>query len=268
MREHIPDKASADAQASDDRTSQWQQQLAAARAELEQFTYTVSHDLRAPLRHINAYAQIIAEDWPDMPTEVAAHLATIRQSAQLLTQQLDGLTLLSRLGQQELRWQAVDMAALAQEVVDELMQPNVQWQLAPDMPRLHADADLLRQVMAHLFGNAVKFSRDRSPAHITLTWQLLGAEENVQPDRCQISLRDNGVGFAPERSQALFKVFGKLHSVRDYDGLGLGLVCSKKIMDRLGGNIGIEAVLNGGCCVTFCLPLALPPSGCKTLTNP
>jgi light-regulated signal transduction histidine kinase (bacteriophytochrome) len=229
-------------------------ELAQAKAELQEFTYIVSHDLRAPLRHINAFAQILEEDLSNAPPEILSHLATIRQSARMLTQQLDGLTSLSRLMLQSLQMQVLDVNALVREVVDELMQqgaePTVQWQLASDVPPVLADAGLLRQVLVHVLGNACKFSRSRSPAQITMGWQVNSA------GLCQISVRDNGVGFASEQAGKLFKVFAKLHSARDYEGLGLGLVSSRKILQRLGGSMLIEASLDRGCCVVFSLQLA------------
>lgn len=231
-----------------------QRQLDAARAELQEFTYTVSHDLRAPLRHINAFAQVIAEDWPDLPAEVAGHLATIQQSAQLVSEQLDGLTQLSRLGLQALNLQAVDLGALAraaaQDVTSRYLQQQTQWQLASDAPLVVADAALLRQVLFNVFDNAVKFSRGRALARVEMAWQ------RRDDGRCQITIRDHGIGFAPGQAQALFKVFGKLHPAREFAGLGLGLISSRKIMLRLGGAIGIEGVSEQGCCVTLDLPLA------------
>jgi len=245
---------------SDQSTVALQRELDAARAELQDLTYRVSHDLRAPLRHINAYAQVILEDWPAIPDEVAGHLGTIQKSAQLLTQQLDGLTQLARIGQQTLTLQALDVAAMAQELADELKlrYPNtpVQWHLATDVPLVRADALLLRQVLQQLLDNALKFSRHSTPANITLTWQMADAAPDLKAPQCQISLQDNGVGFAPGQEQTLFKVFGKLHPAREFDGLGLGLLRCRKIMQRLGGSIGIAGKLNAGCCVTLSLPLA------------
>lgn len=243
-----------EASGSESALAQLQHQLHLARAELQDLTYTVSHDLRAPLRHINAYAQIIQEDWPDMPADVAGHLTTIRQSAQLLTQQLDGLTQLSRLGLLSLDLQPVNVAEMAQAVANELsaQYPHqaVQWQLARDVPLVLADAALLRQVLAHVLDNALKFSRGSEPAQVALTWQT------VQADQCQVSITDQGVGFAPEQADKLFKVFAKLHPAREFSGLGLGLVTSRKIMERLGGAIAIEGAMGQGCRVTLDLPLA------------
>jgi len=231
-----------------------QQQLAACRTELQEFTYTVSHDLRAPLRHINAFAQIIEEDWPAMPPEMAGHLATIRQSAQLLTRQLDGLTTLSRLGLQPLQLRPVATATVVQEVVDDLVrqwpQRDMIWQLAPDLPAVWADAGMLRLVLALLLDNACKFTRHRSPAQISVGWTALASGQ------CCISVQDNGVGFNPAQAGQLFKVFARLHPQRDFEGLGLGLVQCRKLLQRMGGRISIAAAPNAGCEVTFTLPAA------------
>lgn len=238
-------------------------ELAEVRAEYQDFVYTVSHDLRAPLRHINAFAQIIEEDMPDAPPDILDHLATIRQSAQLLAQQLDGLTMLSRLGLQPLELQAVDVSALTQSVVAELMQHQptrqMDWQLAQDVPLVWADAVLLRQVLAHLLDNALKFSRSRAPACVALTWQSLAPVLPGDPAQCQISLRDNGVGFAPAQADKLFKVFARLHSVREFEGLGLGLVACRKMLARMAGSIRAQAQTDAGCCVSFTLPVLPPP---------
>lgn len=242
-------------------------ELAQVRGEFQDFVYTVSHDLRAPLRHINAFAQVIEEDLADPPPDILGHLATIRLSAQLLTRQLDGLMQLSRLGQQVVSLQAVDVVAMAQSVADELTLQHpgqaLLWQLADDVPRLMADEALLRQVLMHVMGNAVKFSRGRAPAQVSLTWRTVpgeacerGAQTAAAVEGCQISIQDNGVGFLSTQADKLFKVFSRLHPVRDFDGLGLGLVASQKMTERLGGRIGITAQVDAGCLVMLTLPLA------------
>ena len=173
----------------------------------------------------------------------------------MLSSQLEGLTMLSRLGLQPLKVQAVDVSALAQEVAEEVAakypQQPVQWQLASDVPLVLADAALLRQVLVQVLDNAVKFSRGRALAQLELTWR---AQDG---GRCQITIRDHGIGFAPEQAQALFKVFGKLHPAREFPGLGLGLVASRKIMARLGGGIAIAGVVGEGCSATIELPLSI-----------
>ncbi len=246
---------------SDLETAELQRELNAARAELQDLTYRVSHDLRAPLRHIHAFSKVIQEDWPDMPAPVAEHLGVIQKSAQLLTQQLDGLTQLSRISQQPLVLQALDVVAMVQEIIDERMQkcPNtpVHWHLTTDMPMVCADAFLLRQVWSQLIDNALKFSRNATPAIISLTWQKDHPEPAAVAPQCRISLQDNGVGFAPGQELNLFKLFGRLHSSRDFEGLGLGLLRCRKILQRLGGTIDILANPLTGCCVTLGLPLAM-----------
>ncbi|MBP6007594.1 MAG: hypothetical protein KA740_07825 [Rhodoferax sp.] len=240
--------------------AQLRAELAQTQAELQDFVYTVSHDLRAPLRHIFAYAQVIEEDWPDAPSEVSGHLATIRGSAQLLTQQLEGLALLSRIVNQPIQLQEVDVAALVRDCVDELMQNkperHVQWQLASDVPHVVADAHGLSQVLSHLLDNALKFTRDREPAVIALTWRRLPVTVANQTECIEFSLQDNGIGFALEQADKLFKVFSKLHPVREFEGLGLGLLLARKWLASMQGTIGIKGTLNGGCCVLITLPLA------------
>jgi signal transduction histidine kinase len=251
--------------------AQLQRELDAARAELQDFTSAVSHDLRAPLRHITSFAQVIAEDWPDMPADVAGHLGTIRESAQLLSRQLDGLTQLSRLGTRALDIQPVNVSALAQAVMDELGQPvgpDVQWQVDFDVPPVLADADLLRQVLMQLLDNALKFSRGRAARQISLAWHNsveqpgdaqrgeLGVAHGPNEPTCCFSIRDNGVGFRPEQAQRLFKVFAKLHPAREFEGLGLGLVTCRKIIERLGGSIRIQGAADAGCQVMIRLPVA------------
>ena len=240
--------------------AQLRAELAQAQAELQDFVYTVSHDLRAPLRHIFAYAQVIEEDWPDAPSEIRGHLATIRGSAHLLTQQLEGLALLSRIANQPIQLQEVDVAALVRDCVDELTQNkpehHVQWQLASDVPHVVAYAHGLSQVLTQLLGNALKFSRDRDPAIIELTWRRLPATAAHQSQLIEINLQDNGIGFSPEQAEKLFKVFGKLHAVREFEGLGLGLVQCRKWLARMGGSIRIGGGLDSGCCVLITLPVA------------
>jgi len=229
-------------------------ELAQTRQALQDFLYAVSHDLRAPLRHVHAYAQVLAEDWPGMPAEAAAHLTTIGQAAQQLTAQLEGLTQLSRLATQPLQWAAVDGNALLREVAAEVQthypQQAVAWQWAADLPLLWADAALLRLALQELLDNALKFSCGAAPAQVVLTWQA------VDQAHCRMDLTDAGVGFAPEQAQALFKPFGKLHPARDFPGLGLGLVRCRSAIQRLGGRVDLVALPGRGCRAELVLPLA------------
>jgi light-regulated signal transduction histidine kinase (bacteriophytochrome) len=249
------DTVAARVAACEQRVAQLQQQLDTARGELQDFVYTVSHDLRAPLRHINAFAQIIAEDLVDIPPDIAGHLLTIRQSAQLLTQQLEGLSALSRLSHASVLVTAVDTVSLMQDVMQGLLPHQttrqLQWQVAPDLPAVRADAKLLRQVFEQVIGNAIKFTRPRAQAEVAVSWQ------SVADGRCLISVQDNGVGFNPQQADRLFKVFGKLHSVREFEGLGLGLLQCRKMLACMDASIAISAQADAGCVVTLTLPLAL-----------
>ena len=240
-----------------DSVADLQRELQAARDELQAFTYTVSHDLRAPLRHINAFAQIIEEDWPTMPPEVAGHLATIRQSAQLLTRQLDGLTALSRLGQQPVQLTRLDVApTLAKAVASFTPDPlprQIEWQIAPGLPPLWADEGMLQQVLGCVLDNARKFTHTRNPALIHVRGERLPDGSGV------LTIADNGVGFKPEQASQLFKVFARLHPAREFDGLGLGLVMCRKLMARMGGNVQITAEPDRGCTVQ--LRFSTPPIG-------
>lgn len=240
-----------------DAVANLQRELQSARDELQAFTYTVSHDLRAPLRHINAFVQIIEEDWPDLPGEVIGHLATIRQSAQLLTRQLDGLTALSRLAQLPLSMALLNVSAVVADRVATLSQGlgsrQIDWQLAPGLQEIWADEAMLRQVLGHVLDNATKFTRSRAPSRIQVGGERLPDGSGV------LTIADNGVGFKPEQASQLFKVFARLHPAREFDGLGLGLVMCHKLMARMGGGIEITAEPDHGCTVR--LRFMTPPIG-------
>lgn len=244
-----------------DTVADLKRELQVARDELQAFTSTVSHDLRAPLRHINAFAQIIEEDWPDLPAEVAGHLTSIRQSAQLLTRQLDGLTSLSRLAQQPLHRALLDASALVADAAATLSQDQlprqIDWQIASELPQVWADAAMMQQVLGCVLDNAAKFTRCRNPALIQVGGECL-------PDGgAVLTIADNGVGFKSEQADQLFKVFARLHPVHEFDGLGLGLVLSRKLMARMGASIAITAEPGRGCTVQ--LRFLAPPT---TLENP
>lgn len=235
-----------------------QRELALARSALEEFTYSVSHDLRASLRHVNAYVQIIREDLGEQtPAAIAAHLATVSQSAQQMGRQIDGLMELARLTRVELQLATLDGAELVRDVCAALAPAlegrALEWQVASDFPALRADATLIRQVWTHLLTNALKFSGARAPARIELSWQAHA------PGWCALTVADNGVGFNPQYQDKLFHAFGRLHSTREFDGLGMGLALTRKIVERHGGAVWARGAPDGGCSVSFTLPLARAP---------
>jgi light-regulated signal transduction histidine kinase (bacteriophytochrome) len=239
-----------------DRIAALEAELAALRAEMQEFTYTVSHDLRAPLRHIVSYAQLVQEDaGPKLNTEVQGFLATITDSARHMGVLLDGLVALSRLGTVPVAVTAVPLQALVQDVAAQLNERNpgrnIDWRIAGDLPTVLADAALLRQALEHVLGNAVKFTAPREQAVVEITAPP-GGSKGMQT----LQVRDNGVGYNPAMQAKLFQVFGRLHSAKQFEGIGLGLAMTRKIAQRLEGTVSAQGVLDGGCCVTLCLPVA------------
>ena len=236
-----------------DQVAQLQAELAHARAELDDFTYSVSHDLRASLRHVTSYVQIIQEDLEEsINADIGAHLITVNQAARQMGRQIDGLMALSRLTAVELQWAELDMAALVREVLDELA-PTLngrvmEWQLAPDFPALWGDAALVREALVHVLGNACKFTAGQPQGCVSVTWQR-------QPDgRCAVTVGDNGAGFNPNYKPKLFRAFQRLHSAREFEGLGMGLALTRKIVERHGGTVWADGAINAGCQVSFSLP--------------
>lgn len=244
------------APAPQDRIAALEAELAALRAEMQEFTYTVSHDLRAPLRHIVSYAQLVQEDaGPQLGTEVQGFLATITDSARHLGVLLDGLAALSRLGTVPLAVTAVSLQALVQDVAAQLAESNpgrsIDWRIASDLPPVQADAALLRQALEHVLGNAVKFTAPRAQAVVEIA-----AQPGEGDGLLTLQVRDNGVGYNPAMQAKLFQVFGRLHSAKQFDGIGLGLAMTRKIAQRLGGAVSAQGALDGGCCITLTLPVA------------
>jgi two-component system OmpR family sensor kinase len=236
-------------------------QLAATQAELESFTYTVSHDLRASLRHITAFTQIVKEDWADglssgQPPDLTSPINTISTAARQMTLMIDGLMALSHLGQVELKPTSLDMAALVGDVREslsgELGGRAIQWQialdLAPNVASLVGDATLVRQVLRHVLSNAIKFTRHAPLAHIAIGWQ---PGEN---GRLEVFINDNGAGFNPQFQGKLFGVFQRLHSASQFEGIGMGLALSRRIMERHGGRIEATAKPGEGCEVRLIWP--------------
>lgn len=244
------------------RIAQLEAELAAQRREMQDFTCTVSHDLRAPLRHIVSYAALVKEDaGPQLSAEVLGFLDTITGSARQMGVLLDGLAELSRVGTAALALGPVPLQAMVQGVCDELAGQHpgraVDWRIASDLPVVQADAALLRQALAQVLGNAIKFTAPRARAVIAVTG-LTGLTElrpraGANGDWIALQVRDNGVGYDPARQGKLFQVFGRLHSEREFAGIGMGLVLTRKIMQRLGGSVDSEGVVDGGCCVNLLL---------------
>lgn len=233
-------------------------QRAAQAAAMEEWMHAVSHDLRAPLRHITSYGPLVRELLQEsaLPAEAQqealAFLATMEQSAWRMGRMLEGLLTLSRIARAPLRLEAVNLAALVEQARALLAQAapgrSVQWHIAPDLPRVQGDATLLRQMLAELLGNALKFTRGREPACIAV-----GGERGAD---CGFTLtvQDNGVGFNPAQAAGLFGIFQRLHRESEFEGVGAGLAAVRAIARRHGGEASATAVPGEGCTVRVCWP--------------
>ena len=273
--------------------AQLKRQLAAVTDELESFTYSVSHDLRASLRHISAFVEIVNEDLgPTIDAGIRNHLTTITNAAQHMTLMIDALMALSQLGRVELNLSRVDVRPLIDEVVQAMQLPAknthpvepaapqaelIHWHIADDFPPLQADPVLVRQLLKHLISNAIKFTRPthgRLPAQIEIGWRWApdGARDGVphQAPLCELFIKDNGAGFNPKFASKLFGVFQRLHSASEFEGIGMGLALCRRIVERHGGSITASSPLSpngrspshstsppeytGGCEVRFTMP--------------
>lgn len=225
--------------------------LAAVQHEFDHFAYSVSHDLRAPLRHITAFAAILERiGLATREDSERSAVQAIKDAADRMNQLIDDLLRLSRAGRAELHRAPVplqDVVRQAQnDLAPEAMGRKLKWRIHP-LPTVQADPTLLRQVFVVLLSNALKFTRTREPAEIEI-----GARE--EPERWVISVRDNGVGFDQKFVGRLFGIFQRLHSEREFEGTGSGLALVRKIISRHGGETWAESRLNEGATFYFSLP--------------
>jgi signal transduction histidine kinase len=236
-------------------------ELANLRAEMQDFSYTVSHDLRASLRHILSYAQLVQEDAAHLlPPETKGFLDTISTSAKHMGLLMDGLMELSRLGTLAVQPTAVALPPLVQELVAELAlqhpQARIDWQLQADLPTVQADAALLRAALLCLLDNAVKFTAGKEVRRIAVS-ALAGSPDDSQeaPGLVHITIQDNGAGFNPALQAKLFHPFARLHTVKQFPGIGMGLALTRKMVQRMGGQIQAQGLPEAGCTATLTLPV-------------
>ena len=218
--------------------------------ELESFTYSVSHDLRAPLRHIDGYTQILAADFgATLPGEARELLDKVRAGSQNMGRLVDDLLNLSRVGQKELdrRPVALDLvvAAAREELAAEAAGREIEWRLSP-LPNVACDPGLIKQVFINLLSNAIKYTRPRARAAISVDHFTQGGE-------LVFRIRDNGVGFDPRFAEKLFGVFQRLHPASEFEGTGIGLATVARIIRKHGGRIWAEAEPNQGASFQFTL---------------
>lgn len=227
------------------------EQLAAANRELESFTYSVSHDLRAPLRHINGFAQMLEQEFtPHLSDEARRLLSRIRNGARNMGQLVDDLLRLARVGRQPLTYQQCSLgelvAQILREMASELETRKIEWHVG-ELPTVPCDAGLIRQVFANLLSNAVKYSRTRELA-------VISVESSTTEHDYIVSVRDNGVGFDMKYAEKLFGVFQRLHRIEDFEGTGVGLAIVHRIVQKHGGRVFVDAAVDNGATFSFTLP--------------
>jgi PAS domain S-box-containing protein len=226
-------------------------QLEAANHELEAFSYSVSHDLRAPLRHIAGYAEILRSDSATtLDDQGKAHLNTISEAARQMGVLIDALLAFSRMGRSEMRRQPVGLAALLgdarRQLHREIEGRNIDWQVG-DLPEVHGDPVMLGQVVINLLSNALKYTRTRPVARIEI-----GASRNER--ETVFFIRDNGAGFDMRYVDKLFGVFQRLHSPSEFEGTGIGLANVRRIVRRHGGRVWAEGAVERGATFYFSIP--------------
>ncbi len=226
-------------------------QLEAANKELEAFAYSVSHDLRAPLRHIDGFLELLRKRTNEDIDERSRHYVTnISDAARRMSQLIDDLLAFSRMGRDELSKTPVNLGALVQEVIQEF-EPEMQdrvihWSIT-NLPTVTGDQAMLRLVLVNLLSNALKFTRDCKSAEIEIGCQVNGKEVIT-------FIRDNGVGFDMAYADKLFGVFQRLHYSNEFEGTGIGLANVRRIINRHGGRVWAEGATNHGATFYFSLP--------------
>ncbi|MBA4148076.1 MAG: HAMP domain-containing protein [Verrucomicrobia bacterium] len=227
-------------------------ELTASHQEMEAFTYSVSHDLRAPLRHITAFAEILEEEFSEnFGEEARDYLQRILRGTESMSQLVDDLLNLARIGRQGLSLQKVDINIILHEIVadfqPEMKERNIHWEIEY-IPEVSADPGLIRQVLANLISNAIKYTRPRKEATIHIG-------SDIPDGEIIIFIRDNGVGFDMKFVDKLFGAFQRLHRSEDFEGTGVGLALTERIVRKHGGRVWAQSELGKGATFYFSLPI-------------
>lgn len=227
--------------------------LAASVKELEAFTYSVSHDLRAPLRHISGFAKILTEEFgPNLPTDAQHHVQRIQEGTRRMGILVDDLLNLARVARRDVSLRVSGLRSIVDEVLADLAPEcagrQIEWKIG-DLPFVECDPGLIKQVLHNLLSNAAKFTRPRSQALIEV------GQENRE-GKPVVFVRDNGVGFNMKYADKLFGVFQRLHRAEDFEGTGVGLATVQRIVQKHGGRIWAEAELDKGATFYFTLGAA------------
>lgn len=226
-------------------------ELVAANRELEAFGYSVSHDLRAPLRHVSSYIKLLQQNAAENLDETnRRYVRIVAEAAQRMGQLIDDLLVLSRVGRVAIVETKVDLRALVdearRELAPEMAGRTIEWQVGP-LPQLRGDLSLLRSVVVNLLSNAIKYTRPRNPAQIEV-----GSETRNGEVVCYV--RDNGAGFDMQFANKLFGVFQRLHDRNDFEGTGIGLASVRRILQRHGGKTWAEGRVDHGATFYFSFP--------------
>lgn len=235
------------------RVAERTQQLVAANKDLDVFSHMVSHDLRAPLRHIASFVSLLQEQMGDSGDALALQYQnSIAKASRRMSLMIEGLLEYARLGRVAIESQPVPITQLVQGVIGHLKQENqdrrIEWVIENDLPVVRGDAMLLAQALGNLLGNAVKYTRKQDVARIELGWKV-----NPVGGRT-FFISDNGVGFDLEKAHNLFVMFQRQHHSMDFEGTGTGLALSQRIIERHGGRIWAETTPGEGCTFYFTLP--------------
>lgn len=235
----------------EEQSKQYAAQLEASNRELEAFAYSVSHDLRAPLRAIDGFSRALLEDYEDLfDAEAQDYFGRIRKNVAQMSQLIDDLLNLSRVSRSKIRYTDINLSNLAQEIVEQLQIAEPGRQVETQIKQgisVYADATLMRVVLTNLLQNAWKFTLRHSTAHIEF-----GVEDDK--DNQTYFIRDNGAGFDMAYAQKLFGVFQRLHSTQDFPGTGIGLASVQRAIHRHGGTVWAEAEIEQGATFYFTIP--------------
>lgn len=225
--------------------------LAAANQELEAFGYSVSHDLRAPLRHVTGFVELLQKHaGPALDEKGQRYIKTIQEASSRMGNLIDDLLTLSRIGRASIKRTEIDLRKLVHEVVEQLSHQTlgrrIEWKIA-DLPTVRGDGTLLHDVITNLLGNALKYSRMRDPAVIEIGYRIENGEFIC-------FCRDNGIGFDMQFVDKLFGVFQRLHRAEEFEGTGIGLASVRRIIQRHGGRTWAEGAIGEGATFYFTLP--------------
>jgi light-regulated signal transduction histidine kinase (bacteriophytochrome) len=225
------------------------EELQASMGELDAFAYTVSHDLRAPLRAMDGFSRILLEDHSDqLRPEATRYLQFIRRSAQDMQSLVDGLLAFSRLGHRALALVTLSPAVLIRQALSDLgdaaQRPDLHIEVDPGLPECQADPVLLKQVFVNLLSNSIKFTKGCNPARINVGFTSVN-------NRTVYFVRDNGVGFDSEYADKAFGVFQRLHRAEDFEGTGIGLAHVRRIVEKHDGRIWAEGHPGRGATFSF-----------------